>query len=169
MHQNRKRGTARRSARRAAIAGGLALAAVVASAAQSFALTDSYGSRSNCQTALKTGSAEIYAFAAHKVVVYYEQCARFTSNYRPSPSNIAYTKLYISAPSTNPGGVVEIVTINDGSYFTIGGGDQRYRFTIDHQVIRVPGFVNTFQAHVDVLSDSTHGIYFCFGQTCRFG
>jgi hypothetical protein len=159
----------KRNGLRAGIASALAIGAVVATAASSFALTETYGSQSSCQTSLKTGSASIQAFAAHKIVVQYNQCARFTSNQRPSASNIAYAKLYISAPTTNPGGVVEEVTIKDGSFLTIGGGDQRYSFLIHHKVLKIIGSGSDFEAHVDVLSDSSRGIYFCFGRTCTYG
>lgn len=160
----------RKAARRAAIASTLAVAGVVAAAASAFALTTTYGAESHCQLSTVSGSASIQAFVGHNVVVTYEKCSRFATSSRPSAAKIAYVKLLITAPSANPAGASEKITIEAGDWFTISNGlDVRYTFTVNQEVLKVPGFGNDFSAHVDALANSSHQILFCFGRTCVGG
>jgi hypothetical protein len=157
--------------RRGVIAAILAIGALLVTALPANALATTYGSQGNCQFALHSGTVDLQPFIAHKLRVHYEMCTRYSSSQRPSAQTVAYARLTITAPSSNPGSPVETVTINSGDWFSIGGGlARRYWYTVHHDVLRVPGSGSDFEAHVDVAANtSSYHINSCFGSTCKTG
>ena len=164
-----QRHLSKRNPVRLATAAALALLALVATAFQAQALGTTYGSQGNCNVPSKSSPAiwsdsiSIQAFAAHKIQANFNVCQKFVNNLRPTPSDVAYVDLSLTAPSTNPGSPVESITIEAGTWLQISNG-VRYQTTVKDTVVKVG--TSTFPLNVDFANNKDYA-NMCFGKTCK--